>query len=168
VSEWPPPLRESLQIPGFGRIELRIDERRVLFISERGEARRFDAHPILDEPGRLTHVTARDGRSALLARDRSDRLHVFDVERLVFRRVSGFERLRDAERLRLHTLGSGYLVISENGIAALDRQGIERWRLDGVTAGWRLLASVEGTVWLRDASGNVLGFDTVTGLEVGS
>lgn len=167
MSDWPPPLRESLELPGCGRIELRVDERRVLFISERGEARRFDAHPILDEPGRLAHATARDGRAVLLARDRSDRLHVFDADHLVFRRVSGFERLRDAERLRLHTLGSGFLVISENGIAALDRQGTERWRLDGVTAGWRLLVSVEGVVWLRDGSGNVLGFDAVTGLEVG-
>jgi len=167
VFDRPPPLLECLDIPGCGRIELRIDEGRVVFISERGEARRYDAHPILREPGRLAAVTAADGRSALLARDRSDRWHVFDADRLVFRRVPGFERLRDAEEIGLHKLGAGYLVITENGIAALDRYGFERWRIDAVTAGWRVLAMVEEVVWLRDGSGNVIGLDARTGQESG-
>jgi hypothetical protein len=139
----------------------------VLFISLRGEATRYDAHPILGEPGRLAFVTAVDGRSALLARDRSDRMHVFDADRLVFRRVQGFERLRDAEEFRLHALGTGYLVVTENGIAALDRHGAERWRVAGVTSGWRVLAMLEEVVWLRDASGNVIGLDALTGQETG-
>jgi len=162
----PPPLREAVEIPGRGRLEVRVDEDRVVFVSNRGEARCFDAHPIVSEPGRLTRIAARDGRSALIARHTSDRLYHFDAGRLTLRSVQGFERLRRSEELSLHGIESGYLVISENGVAALDHSGQERWRIEEVTCGWRLEADAQDILWLRDTAGNVVGIDARTGREV--
>lgn len=166
MPERPPPLRETLRLPGRGRLEVRVDERRLVFRSDGGRAHAFDAHPIFAEPGRFAHVAACDGRSLLIARHESDRLHLFDVERMVFRPVPGFERLRRAEELSLHALGGGYLVITENGVARVDASGRVRWRLDEVTHGWRLLAEADGAVWMRDAAGNVLAYAVETGHEI--
>jgi len=165
VSERPPPLRERVELPGRGRLELRVDERRLLFVPKRGEPRGFDAAPICDEPGGLARAVASDGRSALLGRHRSDHLYVFDAEAPALRPVPGFERLRGSEELRLHAIAGGYLVVCENGVAALDEFGRTRWRMDAVTFGWRLLAEADGVLWLSDASGNVLGIDATTGRE---
>lgn len=165
MSEQPPPLRECVELPGRGTLELRTDERRVVFLPRRGSARRFDAHPIFEEPGRLARVARSDGRSALIARDASDRLYVFDAERQALRPVPGFTRLPRAEVLRLHAVSGGFLVVTENGIAALDETGNERWRIDDVTFGWRLLVDAGEVLWLCDGSGNVLGLDAVTGRE---
>lgn len=166
MSEQPPPLRESLRLPGRGRLELRCDERRVVFRTDEGREHCFDAHPIFGESGRLAHAAARDGRSVLMARHQSDQLHVFDAEQLAFLCVPGFERLRRVEELHLHALDDGWLVITENGVALVEPSGRVRWRREGVTSGWRLLAESDEALWLRDGAGNVLGLDGATGREV--
>lgn len=153
-------------LPGHGRLEVRVDESRVLFHAEHGDVHDFERHPIFSDPGRFTHVAARDGRSAVIARDESDRLYVFDAERMLFRSVPGFDRLRHAEALDLHALEDGYLIVTENGVANIDSCGRTRWRIDAVTLGWRLLAAADGALWMRDASGDVFAYEAETGHEL--
>lgn len=167
MSDLPPPLRETLALPGRGRLELQLDTRSVTFFSDTGAPKRFDAHPIFEDPGDLHHAAAADGRSLLLARHASDRLHLFDADLGVFRSVPGFERLRHSEEQKLHALSGGFLVITENGLAFLDTAGRLRWRMDEVTSGWRLLAEADGVLWVGDGVGNVIGLDAGTGFEVG-
>jgi hypothetical protein len=157
---------EDVELPGRGRLEVHAEAGQVVFVPLRGAARRLDAAGLLAEPGRLARVASDDGRTALLARHAAERLWVFDAERTALRPVPGFARLRRAEELHLHAVADGYLVITENGVAALDRRGRERWRIDEVTAGWRLLEAAPGVHWLRDGAGNVLGLDAATGEEV--
>lgn len=160
-----PPLREQVELPGRGRLEVRIDEDRVVFEPGGGSPCCFDAHPIVHEPGRLVRAAAPDGCSALLARHRSDRLYLFDAARARLVTVPGFERLQRAEEMRLHVVADGYLAITENGVACLDGRGRTRWRIEAVTSGWRLLAEDGSVLWLRDGAGNVLGLDAATGRD---
>ena len=160
-----PPLREQVELPGRGRLEVRIDEDRVVFEPGDGSPRCFDAHPIAREPGRLVRAAAPDGCSALLARHVSDRLYFFDAMRARLVAVPGFERLRCAEEMRLHVVAGGYLAITENGVACLDGRGRTRWRIEGVTHGYELLAEDGAVLWLRDGAGNVLGIEAATGRD---
>jgi PQQ-like domain len=166
VSERPPPLRESLLLPGCGRLELRTDERRVLYWPERGGVLPFDAHPIFGEPGRLLSALARDGRSLLLARHAGGAFHVFDAARRAFSSLPGFERIPRAEELRLHSLADGWLVLCESGVALLDARGGERWRIEGPTPGWQLLATQDGVLYLRDSAGDVRAVDERSGRDL--
>ena len=167
VPEQPPPLREVLTIPQKGWLEIRVDERRILFKRNDQTSVLFEDHSIFRDAGSLIYAVVESGKSVLLSRHAGDRLHFFDVDRSRFTTVPGFERLPKSESMALHAVGDGYLVITENGLAMIDRAGEVSWRSTEVTNGWTFLFSRGDTLWLKDALGNVLGRDYLSGEDIG-
>ena len=154
-----------IAFPGAGCLELDPEARLLVFEARTGERTPFDDHPIFEEPGRLRHAVHPEGRSVLLAREAGDRLHLFDRARVAFRTLPCFERLRRSEATSLYADPGGFLVVTENGIAALDPDGAERWRIAQITHGWRLLDRARGCYWLEDSGGNIVAIDAATGAE---
>ncbi|MCH2186490.1 hypothetical protein MK280_11535 [Myxococcota bacterium] len=167
MPEQPPPLREVVAIPQKGRLEIQVDERRIVFKRSDQTSVLFEDHSIFRDAGSLIYAVAENGKSVLISRHAGDRLYFFDVDLLRFRTVPDFERLPKAESLAIHAVGEGYLVITENGLAMIDRAGEVSWRSTEVTNGWTFLFSRGDTLWLRDALGNVLGRDYLSGEEIG-
>lgn len=81
------------------------------------------------------------------------------------RRIDLGPRLAGSEEMALDRAGPGFVVVLECGVIVLDERGTERWRLDRVTVGWRVVTERDGALWLEDREGNLVGFDVETGLE---
>ena len=167
VPEHPPPLREVVTIPQKGWLEIQVADRRIVFKRSDRTSVLFEDHSIFRDTGSLIYAVAESGKSAVLCRHAGDRLHFFDVDLLRFTTVPDFERLPKAESMGLHAIGDRYLAITENGLAMIDHAGRVSWRSAEVTHGWTFLFSRGGTLWLRDALGNVLGRDCLSGEDIG-
>ncbi len=158
---------ELIALPSRGRLELLADEGEVVFITQTGQVHRYHEHPLLREPGRLCWVLNSRVDAVLVGRRRSDRLHLFDLERCAFKAIPIGERLPRVEQLELVAVGSLFLALMESGIIALDRGGCELWRIAQTTYDWCFVGDAEGRLWFTDANGNLLAFDPATGGEVG-
>ena len=165
VSDQPPPLWEGVTVPSRGWLEIRTDERKIVFERTSHDSLHFKNHSIFNDPGSLTYAAAADGRSVLLGRHASHRLHFFNVGLLQFETVQGFERLPRAESTVLHAIGAEYLAITENGLTLIGSAGQILWRSIEVTMGWQFLVALDETLWLKDGHGNILGLDRASGKE---
>ncbi len=81
------------------------------------------------------------------------------------RRLPLGDRIPNAAQLSIVAIAGGFAVLTEHGLAVIDEEGRERWRIDRVTFDWRFVDEREGALWLADADDNLLGFDTSTGWE---
>ena len=62
--------------------------------------------------------------------------------------------------------GDLFVVLTENGVLAIEPCGRERWRIERVSYAWHFALYEGGSVFLTDAAGNVLAFDAMSGEEI--
>lgn len=147
-------------------LRVREDARVLEVESVSGEIALHADHPVFEDEGPFVHGAASDGGSALLGRRRASALYWFDLRSGETRTVPLPERLPRAEELAIHPAEAGFLVVTENGLLALDRRGRLGWQRDGVSFGARLVASTSRVYWIEDTGGDVVALDAATGAEV--
>jgi len=160
-----------IELGGHGCLEVRSAAGEVVFVSNGGEERRFAAHPLASgqsggsAEGELRFAIGASGDRILLGLHKGRLLHLFDVRERRFSVIETGERLRRVEEMELIASGDLFIVVTENGIAALAGDGGERWRIDQTTYGWQFVGEADGAVWLSDTNGNLIGFDCASGIE---
>jgi hypothetical protein len=158
-----PPDCLRIRLPDFGTLEVSQEEDRILFRSGSGRLLDFPDHPLLRQPGSLEVRPSRRGDAVLLARSAGDAVFLFDPALARFRALPIGDRIPGSQQLEIIALDELFLVITENGILAVDRRGRELWRIDEVTYCWHFEGAEQGCLWFSDASGNLLGYDARDG-----
>jgi hypothetical protein len=155
----------AIELPGHGWLALRPESDELWFTSSDGEVVDYPGHDLLHGGTELVWSVAETGGSVLIAARRADSAYVFDARERRFRRIPTVERLPQAEELSLQTAGDLFVLLTENGVIALDAEGRECWRISQTTWGWQLIGSTASELCFSDTNGNVVTVDRTTGLE---
>jgi hypothetical protein len=162
---------QRIELANGAALELRFSEAEVVLVSAAGEQRRQAGHPLLGESrdgAGAPRTLLLEGRAAgLIGYLDADRIHFFDAEAGTLHAIPTVDRLPGTRELRLVATPTLMLVMTENGVVAIDHDGSERWRIDQVTYRWRFVGESEGVLWLSDTNDNLIGIDPATGEEAG-
>ncbi len=161
---FPPGRPVLLELAGGRR--LRVDRAAgCVELDVQGASGRRLGAAALSGDGALHAAVSQSGESALLARRCAPQLTLVHAPSASTRLVILGDRLPRVEQLELAAVRDAFVVVFENGLVVLGERGEERWRLEQITYGWRLVDEQEGQLFVSDANGNLLGFDLETGLE---
>lgn len=159
-----------IELPEHGCLELHAESpaaAALVFVALDGEIRRLEGSSLLrGEDGPLAFALGAAGHTVLLGRRRSDRLYLFDAAAGRLQPVALGERILGSEELRIAAAGDLFVVLTENGVLAIEPCGRERWRIERVSYAWHFALYEGGSVFLTDAAGNVLAFDAMSGEEI--
>jgi hypothetical protein len=131
-----------------------------------GERRTHGRHPLLEAAGPIVHATLPGGEISLIARARGRDLFRVDAALRCETLPIELERIPRSECIALFAVDALFLVVTENGVLALDPDGRERWRIDETTAGWGFVGETDAALYFSDANGNLIPVDARTGAEV--
>jgi hypothetical protein len=152
-------------------LEIRFNEQEVLLVSAAGERRRFTGTPLLedcrDAQGRLHTLLDEAREVGLMGGPHADRIHFFDLRAGALYVIPTVERIVGSAELNLVLTKGLMLVMTENGVVAIDSSGQESWRISQTTYLWRFVADTDGLLWFADAHQNLIGIDRTCGEEAG-
>jgi len=155
----------AIELADFGVVQFCAEPPSLSFRRPSGEVVRFADHALLSEPGELRSAVIA-GR-ALVGRSAAGAVHLFDAQAATFRVLPIGERFPRVEQLQILGCDDLFLVLTENGVLAIDTDGEEHWRIAQVTYDWTYVGHDTSTLSLSDAHGNLLDFDIRTGRESG-